>query len=133
MDWILVTKIGAALALLLTGLLVFWQGGSSERVAFSVMMVAAAATGLMAPLAKLIGSPARFGYVAIDALTLVAFDAIMIRTRRAWPIWIAGIQMASVCLGAALLIDPARLGEYRLIQGKFAYPILLALALGSRR
>ena len=133
MDWILAAKLAFAEGLILTACIVLRFGGTSERTAFAVTMTAATLTGLLAPTAKVAGVSIRYGFVAIDLLTLIAFDAIMVRTRRTWPIWLTGIQMAAVFLGIAMLIEPTTLGQYRLIQGKWAYGLMLAMALGSLR
>lgn len=122
-DVTLVGAVGLALAL----------GGWSERLGATIAVVATGATALVWPLADHLGFPARYGYLFVDTLTLIAFDALMVRSRAFWPLWATGLQLLTITISVAMIISPVPAGPYRLIKGKLAYPILGAMMLGSLR
>ena len=131
MDWVLAGKLIYDAVLALSCVIAIRRGGTDERVATAIVIGATGATALVAPLMEAIGYIGRFGYFLVDAATLVAFDALMVRSRKFWPIWATGIQLAAVSLNIPMLLEPQLAHQFALIQGKFAYPILLSIVLGS--
>lgn len=131
MDWVLTGKLVYDLALAASCAFAIGKGGTWERVGAAVAVLGTGATALVPPLVVNFGIKAPLLYLGIDVAVLVAFDAIMIRSAKFWPIWATGIQLAAVTLGVTTLLEPGLRNQFVLVQGKFAYPILLSLVLGS--
>jgi hypothetical protein len=108
-------------------------GGMVERIGAAIAIAATGATALVLPVSGWLDLDGRYGFALLNLATLLAFDALMVRSRAFWPIWATGIQLASVALDLAMVIKPVDANSYLLVQGKFAYPILFSLVLGSER
>ncbi len=83
--------------LLLTGVAAYalWRGRGDERAAALVCVVATAASVLVnSPLTRRFAG-VETGVLVVDLLTLAAFIAIALRTKRFWPLWVAGFQLTS--------------------------------------
>ena len=132
-DWVLVTK------LIYDGVLVgacgyaICLGGTDERVGAAIAIAATGASALVLPISDMFGVFGRYGFALVNLATLIAFDALMVRSRSFWPVWATGIQLAAVALDVAMVLMPVAAKAYLMVQGKFAYPILLSLVLGSER
>jgi nicotinamide riboside transporter PnuC len=111
-----------------------WRGRSDERIVASVCLLATLATRFaVSPLQERYTS-IETGLMAIDALVLVAFVWIALRSERFWPLWIAGLQLTNSISHAM------KLAEFDLVPRAYAtaaafwsYPILLILAVGTWR
>lgn len=132
MNRVLAATLAYNAALLASCVFVLRFGGRYERLTLILCIAAGVLTALLPMLRPWIGEAVSYAYLLVDVGLLVAFDAVMIRSTRYWPIWATGIQLAAVALGIAVAIDPETMRQYRLIQGKFAYLIFLSLILGSR-
>lgn len=132
-DWILAGKVLYDLALLMACLVAWRWGGLREWIGAAIVIGASGASAMAPTAARLLGLPPAYPYGVVDVLTLVAFDALMVRSRIGWPIWATGVQLAAVMIHIAMIIEPVRVRPYLLLQGKLAYPILLVLVIGSLR
>ena len=107
----------------------WWVGSPLDRLGVSAIIGALLLTLLANRMA---GFPASGRIVlAIDFLLFLAMTAIAVRSPRHWPVWFAGLQLASVLFGIAALLWPVQnQGIYRTLAGFFAIPAMLAMALG---
>ncbi|UAK23756.1 hypothetical protein [Sphingomonas nostoxanthinifaciens] len=108
-------------------------GGRPERIGAGIAIAASGASDCVILLRHWSAFDASDGLAMVDLGTLIAFDALMVRSRRHWPIFVTGVQLASVTIDLAMLLSPIPLRPYLRWQGKFAYPILMALAAGAFR
>lgn len=112
----------------------FRWGGRDERIGALIAIAASGATAVLGPLFDMVHfAHSRYALLAIGLATLVAFDRLMIRSVKRWPIVATGFQLATVILNLTAILEPEIAGKILQIRGKFAYPILLALAIGSLR
>lgn len=111
-----------------------WRGGAPERI-----VAAALATAYLATILTYSSLPARFaaveiGTLAVDIILLAVLVAVALRADRGWPFLVAGLHLSSV--GAHLLkyldVNMIRV-TYALMIAAWSYPMLIALAIGTRR
>lgn len=119
--------------LLLTCGLAIGLGRSTERIGAAIAIAASGATALVFPVTHAIGIYGRYGFWLVDAATLVAFDALMIRSRFAWPIVVTGLQLATLALDTAVIVEPVGARPFFLVQGKLGYVILCIIAAAAVR
>lgn len=109
-------------------------GGRDEKIGAAIAIVASGGSGGLAELSRIIFAHRAYGVWCADVLVLAAWGALAIRGPAFWPLWATGVQLAALGMGAAAAMLPAAaLRTYMLIQGKWAYLVLLALLLGSIR
>lgn len=126
--------------LLFTALLVgccgyaLWRGGAPERIIGAALALAFVATVL-----SYSELPVRFvgvetGILIVDFILLTVLVAVALRADRGWPLLLAGLHLSSV--GAHLLkyldVNMIRV-TYAIMIGGWSYPMLIALAIGTRR
>ena len=72
------------------------------------------------------------GIFAIDIVALLALVYLTIRSDRFWPMWASAFQLLAVTIHTVVLIAPS-VTPWAFATGAvfWAYPMLLALALGS--
>jgi len=72
------------------------------------------------------------GIFAIDIIVLLAFIYLALKSDRFWPIWAAAFQLLAVIIHSAMIVaapvTPWAFGTGAVF---WAYPMLLALAIGS--
>lgn len=122
-----------ALLLLICGY-AFWRGRADERLAAGVALAATIATHF-----AISPNPARYsseetGVMVVDALTLLGFVVIALRSKRFWPLWVAGLQLTTTMAHffKALHVDLLP-RAYAAALVFWSYPILLILAVGTWR
>ena len=109
-----------------------WKGGKDERTG-AVTIMLAALSSQVASEAGLGGGGYQIGVMAIDAATFIAFVALAYRSKKFWPIWAAASQLVAVLTHWALVLDPSLLRTiYTTAQPFWAFPVIAALALGTR-
>jgi len=69
---------------------------------------------------------------AIDVAGLFALIGLTIKSDRFWPIWATAFQLLAVTVHTAMMVDP-EITPWAFATGAvfWAYPMLLALAIGS--
>jgi hypothetical protein len=112
----------------------WWRGGTEERIAASVCVLATVVTHFVAsPLASRY-SNVESGLLAIDLGVLFAFVAIALYSSRFWPLWTAGFQltvsMSHVLKGVDLDLLPR---AYAAAAVFWSYPILFVIVVGTWR
>jgi urea transporter len=121
------------LALLTTCWFAVVYGGTSERWGAAIIFMGAI---LSLPAATLFGSRWRspeYGVLAVDVLALIALLALALRSNRFWPLWATSFQAIAVVTHLATMADHLILPRaYAIAQPFWGYPMLLALALGTR-
>ena len=111
----------------------FRRGGAPERLGITIIAVGSILSVIVAS-----GFAARFrtvewGILLVDVGVLIAFLAIALRTDRYWPLWAAGFHTIGVATHVATLADPDVVSRaYALAQGFWAYPMMIAVAIGTR-
>lgn len=120
--------------LLAVSLYAWWRGGSDERfVALACMLGTVATLLVVTPLrhryANLEG-----GLLLVDLAVLAGFVTVALRSKRFWPLWVAGLQLTT-SLGHILKgVDPDLVPRaYGAALQFWSYPILIILAVGTFR
>lgn len=72
------------------------RGGPSERFAAAVILVGSITSGVAQHMAGHIWDGKDLGTLAIDLAMLATFVAIMLVSRRFWPIWVVAAQFLTV-------------------------------------
>jgi hypothetical protein len=77
---------------------------------------------------------AELGIMIVDAAVLVAFLVVALRSDRFWPLWAAAFQAVAIATHVAAVANPQVFWfAYALAQGFWAYPMLLAIVIGTWR
>jgi hypothetical protein len=111
----------------------FLRGRADERMAAATCMVATFATNLVyTPAGSYAG--VETGVLVVDALALLGFTFIALRTDRFWPLWVAGLQLSTLVGHALKAIDPALIPQVYAAAARFwVYPIFLIIVIGTWR
>ena len=108
----------------------FAFGGRDGRWA---ALVVVAATLLTMP-AETVGHAWRnteLAILAVDTGLLAALYALVLSSRRYWPIWMAGFHLVAVVSHLSTMLAPTFTPElYRALAGVWGIPMLLSLLLG---
>ena len=112
----------------------WWRGGADERIVAAACLAGTTAT-------LLVISPIHQRYVGVeggllfvDLAVLAGFVTVALRSKRFWPLWVAGLQLTT-SLGHLLKgIDQDLLPKaYGAALQFWSYPILVILAVGTYR
>lgn len=111
-----------------------WRGRSDERIAASVCVLATIATRFaISPLTERY-TGIEVGLLMIDGAVLAAFIAIALRSKRFWPLWIAGLQLTSSLSHLMKVVEVDLLPRaYAAAAVFWSYPILLIIIVGTWR
>ena len=112
----------------------FARGRIDERWAAVVCIAATIATRLVhSPLTERFSS-VEVGVLVIDALALLSFTAIALRTDRFWPLWVAGLQLTTLLAHLMKAIDLQLMPiAYAAAARLWVYPIFLIIVIGTWR
>lgn len=109
-----------------------FRGACSEYFGAAIMII-----GSLSSLAvgKLWGTPwigTEVKIFAIDIVALVALITLAIKSDRFWPIWASAFHLLAVTIHTAVMMAP-QITPWAFATGAvfWAYPMLLALAIGS--
>jgi hypothetical protein len=122
------------IALLAICAFVLFRGSMPERLGAAVALAGTALTIAMAST-----FPSRFrhietGVMIVDALTFLAFTWLALRSNRFWPIWVAGLQGATIIMHLTRLMVPEVMPRaYMDAVALWSYPILALLLIGAIR
>jgi hypothetical protein len=111
-----------------------WRGGTDERIVAATCLAGTAATMIaISPLHKRYAGVEE-GLMLVDAGVLLAFVAVALRSKRFWPLWIAGLQLTTSIGHLLKGVDQELLPRaYGAALQFWSYPILLILAFGTYR
>ena len=111
-----------------------WRGGAPERLAAAILL-----TGDLLSVAAVTIHPSRYaheeyGLFATDLLILLLLTSIALRSRRWWPVVLAGLQLDGVLVHFVHLIAPHTLPvTYLNASALWAYPMVILLAIATWR
>lgn len=76
----------------------------------------------------------RWALMLVDTIVLLGLGMIAMRSKRFWPLWIAAFQLIAVTTHLVMLIEPDQvLQAYAILQGLWAYPMLIVLLVTTLR
>lgn len=112
----------------------FLRGRGDERFAAGVCLAASIATKfVIAPVADRYRT-IEGGLVIIDLVVLAAFIALALRSKRFWPLWIAGLQLTNSMAHMMKAVDLDLVPRaYAAAAVFWSYPILLIIFIGTWR
>ena len=110
------------------------RGKSDEQIAAMICVVATISTVLVnSPLTRRF-TGVEIGVLVVDLMTLAAFTAIALRTKRFWPLWVAGFQLTSTFAHALKAIHFDLIPQvYAAAERFWVYPIFLFIIIGTWR
>lgn len=119
--------------ILLSSTVLAWRfGGKPERLGSSFMLVAAIGSAVFATYFGTQFSRIEYGLIFVDLLLFAAMVVLMIKTKRFWPIWANSFQLAAILTHlASTMASNSVANAYALLQGFWAYPMLIAMLLGT--
>lgn len=110
------------------------RGRSEERIVALVSVVATIASFFAVSPLSVRYRGVETGLLAIDLLVLAAFVLVALRSRRFWPLWVAGLQLTSTAAHLMKAIDEHLLPiAYGAAVAMWSYPILIILAVATWR
>lgn len=119
--------------LFLVSLYAFLRGRSDERIAAATCIVATFATNLVySPTGSFVG--VERGVMLVDLAALTAFTVLALRSERFWPLWAAGLQLATVSAHVVKSIELDIMPQAYAAAARFCvYPIFLIIVVGTFR
>ena len=120
--------------LLAVCLYAWFRGGSDERAVAATCLAGTVATILVISPLRQRYAGVEEGLMLVDLAVLTGFVTVALRSRRFWPLWVAGLQLTT-SLGHLLKgVDQHLLPRaYGAALQFWSYPILLILAIGTYR
>lgn len=122
------------IVLVLVVLFALIRGGRDERIVASLCFAGTLATMIvLSPLGERFAH-IEMGVLAIDIALLGGFVAVALRSCRFWPLWVAGLQLTTICGHLLKTVSADLLPQaYAAALYFWSYPILLILAVGTWR
>ena len=110
------------------------RGGGDERIVAATCLAGTAATLLVISPLRQRYSGVEGGLMLVDLVVLAGFVTVALRSKRFWPLWVAGLQLTT-SLGHILKgVDQDLLPRaYGAALQFWSYPILIILAAGTFR
>lgn len=120
--------------LALVALYAFIRGSRDEREVAIILVVGVIATHLSwSPVANRF-SDLETPVMVVDIIVFGGFLWVALRSKRFWPLWIAGLQLTTILGHCLKAIDVHLFSRaYGAALMVWSYPILLILAIGVRR
>jgi len=111
-----------------------WRGGADERIVAATCLAGTLATMLtVSPLGQRYRGIEE-GMVLVDLAVLAGFIAVALRSRRFWPLWVAGLQLTTSFGHLLKGVNHDLLPQaYGAALQFWSYPILIILAVGTYR
>ena len=111
-----------------------WKGGAPERVVGASLAAAYIATLMTYSELSVRFVEVEVGTMVVDLALLLALVAVALRADRGWPLLLAGLHLSSVGAHIVKLLDVDMIRvTYALMIAIWSYPMLIALAIGTRR
>ena len=115
-------------------LLAWRRGRQEERLAAATCVVGTLLTvAVSEEVARRFGD-FNFAAFVIDLLVLLVFLGIALRSRRFWPMWVAGLQLVTTTVHLIRLFNDELLSVvFGTALAVWSYPILLLIGIGAWR
>src|SRR5882757_7154799 len=111
-----------------------WRGGAPERVAAGSLLLAALATALSFTAFQGRFQRPEIGVMVTDMLLVAALYSLALRSNRIWPMLLAALQLSSVLVHLAKIVDLAMAAwVYQFLLKIWAYPMIALLVVGTVR
>lgn len=112
----------------------WWRGGGDERFIAATCLAGTAATLLaISPIQQRYAGVEQ-GLMLVDLAVLAGFITVALRSKRFWPLWIAGLQLTTSIGHVLKGVDQDLLPRaYGAALQFWSYPILIILAVGTYR
>lgn len=108
------------------------QGRSDERVAAATCILATFATNAVyTPQGSYAG--VEMGVLLVDLAAFAAFLSLALRSDRFWPLWVAGLQLATLGAHAVKAVELDLMPQAYAAARFWVYPIFLIIAAGTYR
>lgn len=109
-----------------------FRGSRSEYLGAAIIVVGSLSTLAIGRLFGTSWTGVEVGIFAIDIVALVAFILLALYSDRFWPMWATAFHLLAVTIHTAMLVAP-QITPWAFATGAafWAYPMLLALAIGS--
>ena len=109
------------------------RGSRSEYWGAGIMIVGSLATLAVGKWLENTWTSVEAGIFSIDLFALAALVLLVIKTDRFWPIWATAFHLLAVTVHSVMLVAP-QITPWAFATGTafWAYPMLLALAIGAR-
>jgi len=119
--------------LFLVSLYAFVRGRLDERIAAGTCILATFATNIVyTPSGSYAG--VETGVLLVDLGALAAFTFLALRSDRFWPLWVAGLQLATAGAHAVKAVELDLMPQAYAAAARFwVYPIFLIIAAGTFR
>jgi hypothetical protein len=110
------------------------RGGAPERIGMGIVIAATVLTAVaLSPLAGRFRSLEE-GVFMVDAAALLAFVGLALFANRLWPMFVAGLQGAAICIHLIKITAPDVLPfGYAIGLAIWGYIMLIALAYGTHQ
>lgn len=109
-------------------------GDSTERLGALLFTSASLSSGIIVYHKEGVFASLEQGLFAIDVITWIGLIYLALTSNRFWPIWATSFQTIAIVTHLAVEVDRAIVPKaYAIGQGLWAYPILVALLVGSER
>lgn len=109
-----------------------WRGSRFEYLGAAIMMVGSLSTLAVGRLGGSTWTSVEGGIYAVDIVALVALIHLTLKSDRFWPMWATAFHLLAVAIHTAMVVAP-QVTPWAFATGAafWAYPMLLALAIGS--
>lgn len=112
----------------------WWRGGPDERIVAATCLAGTIATMLAISPLRHRYSGVEEGLMLVDLAVLGGFVMVALRSKRFWPLWVAGLQLTTSVGHLLKGIDQDLLPRaYGAALQFWSYPILIILAAGTYR
>lgn len=123
-DCLLLLSCGFALA----------RGTRDGRIVALICLCATFASRLLIHPAAFRYSGVELGVVLVDALTFAGFTFVALQSSRFWPMWVAGLQLATLAAHLMKGLEGTLMPlVYAAASRAWSYPILIILTIGTLR
>jgi len=128
----LVLRLAYLAALVAACAFAFFKGGRDERRGAAIMIAGSLLSFAVQASPLFDWHLNRAALLAVDVGVLAAFFMLAQRSDRFWPLWATAFHLIAVTTHIVMLVQPERvLQAYAIAQGFWAYPMLVALTIGS--
>lgn len=132
MDIFLVLRLLYDSVLVASCLFAFRAGGRPEKCGATIMLMGSILTLVVEQPSIFDWRFARGGLLAVDLGVFAAFFTLAQRCKRFWPLWAVACHLIAIATHLVILMQPRRiLQAYAIMQGFWAYPMLLAIVIGT--